>query len=451
MSPVGISLNNDLFTQDDNILLAISAGVDSMVMLDLFLKTGHKLLGIAHVNYGLRGEASAKDEKLVQTTAKQHSIPFYKLTPDMQVYTSTHQVGTQEAARTIRYQWFNELAKEHGFTKIATAHHQSDRAETFLFNLSRGSGLKGLSSIPVSSHLVIRPILHCSKHAITQYAQKFQVNFREDHTNQELNYTRNKIRSLLLDPFQTIQPGVIENINKSADLCHQYQLLIDYFIEQQKINWIEVQADRQQIHLSKIPKDHLPIILYELLKHTGIHPSQIQDIISSYKREKTGARIYTSSHRLSLDRSSIIIQTQPEKLSVFQEVFPGINHVEKIKAALHVSKSNHPEQWSASRQMVHLNGEIITFPLILRNWQPGDRFRPLGMGGKSRKIQDFLTDLKVSRPDKENVLVLVSGSDICWLVGYQIAEPYKIQASTKLIYQFEMIENPTDNPLKNGG
>ncbi len=449
MSSLEISLNADLFSRDDKILLAISAGVDSMVMLDLFLKTNIQNLGIAHINYGLRGKASDEDERLVQVTAKLHDLAFHNLTPDMKTYTRTNQVGVQEAARFIRYEWFYELVNEHGYTKIATAHHQLDRAETFLFNLSRGSGLRGLSSIPSSNRLVIRPLLHVSKESIVQYAQKFQVNFREDHTNKELYYTRNIIRSSVIPTFKSIQARAIENINKSADLCHQYQLLIDHFIENEKHKWIKNQSNRQLIHLSKIPDDHIFVILYELLRYTNIRPAQISDLIVANKSAKSGIHVYTPTHRINLDRSSLIIQTQQEKRIVHHEILPGLNQVIGTRITMHVERSDYPAQWPKTNHVVYLDGDNISFPLILRNWQPGDRFKPLGMKGKTKKIQDFLTDLKLSRPDKENILVLVSGEEICWVVGYQIAEPYKIQVNNKLIYKLKIEKKGADMALKN--
>ena len=435
-----LSLDRSLFSPEDKILLAVSGGVDSMVMLDLFLKEKAISLGMAHVNYHLRGADSDEDELWVKAVAKRYDLPIHIRHAHIKKGDQFNPTGIQVMARDIRYTFFEEIRKEYGYNKIATAHNQLDRIETFLFNLSRGSGLNGLSSIPAVNGFIIRPMLHLTKQQILAYAHKNQVGFRVDKSNLEPTYTRNKIRLNLIPEFEKIHPRATSNISSTIELLNKYKELLHELLAARKEKWITETKFQTIVHLDKLPPKHLSVILYELLIHTRITSTQISDMVQAYKLQSRGALFYTPTHTIGFNQSDLIIDLSQD-WTVSTQIFPGLNPIISRDSYLDVRKTGFPERWPVQQHIAYLNGDKLEFPLGLRSWKPGDRFQPLGMGGKTKKVQDFLTDLKVPRIEKMKIMVMTSGDDICWVVGCGISELFKTSRSDEHIYRFELIKD----------
>ena len=426
-------LNTDLFNDSDKILLAVSGGVDSMVMLSLFHSLGHTKLSIAHVNYGLRDKESDLDELLVKTTSQSYGIQAYFLKADIDRLVSSKGLSIQEAARDIRYNWFEQLSEEHGFNKIATAHHTEDQTETILFNLIRGAGIHGLTGMSSTNKKIIRPLLNASKKDIVKYARVHHINYREDNSNQENKYTRNKIRNLIFPSLIDINPKASEHINHTGNILKKYSELVQYFLENNKENWMTTTKALIEIRLEAIPLSHLEVILYELIKHTKINHSQILDITEAFSNNRTGAQFATATHRLVLDRGNLLISSLKQIGNFEMFVKLGDNFDEESGILLQIESTDFPKTWPSKESICYLSKSRLKFPLIMRTWQAGDRIAPLGMSGKTKKIQDILTDKKVNKFEKQSALVLIHNSEICWLVGYTVSEKFKAKKGAEVV------------------
>jgi tRNA(Ile)-lysidine synthase len=414
---------------DSYYLLAVSGGVDSMVMAHLFLNSGYKC-AIAHCNFSLRGDESDSDENLVRMFAESYGVPFYTVRFDTNKYAAENRVSTQIAARELRYSWFEKLRKDHGFAKIAIAHNSDDSLETFFINLSRGAGLNGLTGIPQNTAFIIRPLLGFSRKDIEEYAAANSVRYREDSSNLSDKYLRNKLRHLVLPALDGISPSFREKAAESIAYLHKASQFIETETEIFMRSDSFVKGSDVFIPLDKIRLFHSKEIrLFYLLKTFGFRGDAIDSICDCIDRAVCGKQFFSSTHCLSIDRAYLIISPAIENLSSYTLDRDADIRTDAFALRCEVVEKDSGFQLLRDRNVGEFDLSKLKFPLTLRPCQDGDRFMPLGMKGQ-KKLSDFFIDIKLPVTEKKRRLVLVSGEHIVWLAGLRPDERFKVTEST---------------------
>jgi tRNA(Ile)-lysidine synthase len=431
-------INKNLpFLTENKLLITISGGVDSVVLTQLC----HKLeldFALAHCNFNLRGEASDADEDFVLQFSEGLNIEIFIENFDTEAYTRQHKLSTQMAARELRYNWFKDLAEQLGFDYILTAHHADDNLETFLINLSRGTGLEGLSGIPEINENIVRPLLPFLREDIEEYAKSENLKWREDSSNVSNKYLRNKLRMEVIPKLKEINPQLLQNFNKTIEHLKDSKDIIDDRIENisdtviTEVNAKEIRFDISQIKALNNPKAYL----YELLKAYGF--TEWNDVNNLLKAQ-SGKQVLSATHRLIKDRdclllseiNSVILNESEESLIInesdkqFQTPI-GIIYLETTKQLNELNVST-----------IYVDKDKLNFPLTIRKYQEGDYFHPFGMQRK-KKLSKFFKDEKLSLIDKENVWLLCSGKDIVWIINRRLDDRFKVTDKTKSILKIEL-------------
>lgn len=430
--------NNHLFESDERILLAVSGGIDSMTMAHLFLNSGMQH-GIAHCNFSLRGTESDMDEAFVRDFAEKNNFPFYSIRFGTKEYARERKVSVQMAARELRYEWFEKIRKDYHYDLIAIAHNLNDNIETLLINLVRGTGLTGLSGIRPKDNFIIRPLLFATRQKITEYCNENSISFREDQSNAETKYTRNKIRHLVMPVLKDINPSVEETLNETAQRFASLDKIISGYINDLTRMTSVISGDNVKFSVNKLT-DLNPdkALLFELFSRYGITGSGSSDLIRVING-KTGKMIITGTHKIIKNRDELIVTPMAvtgsgnyliSKIEDFNGV-PGIMSAEIIyKETDFIIPSD--------RCVACIDLKKVRFPLMIRGWKKGDYFYPLGMK-KKKKLSDFFTDRKYSLPDKENARILESDGNIIWLLGERLDERFKVTPSTTRILLLRLL------------
>lgn len=421
-----------LIEPGQQILLAVSGGIDSMVMLHLFRSCGYRF-AVAHCNFQLRDADSEGDEQLVVETCRSLGIKCYTKSFDTVGYAKQNKITIQEAAREIRYTWFEQLRQEFGYASVAIAHNKNDVAETMLINLSRGTGLKGLTGIRSCTNGVIRPLLFALRTDIEKYANAENVAFREDRTNAEVHYARNRIRHRVLPQLTEVNPAVIHNFYHTSVLLNRTWEAIEKMNYERKNTILKLANDELHFSISALtdyPFYHL--FLLEELKGYGFSPSTVQDICQSLQGQ-AGKEFYSHSHRLVRDREYLMLSRID--LSSMQETIIS-SPEDKIQAPIALSfkvvEAKEIKTFPGDKSVAYFDMDAVEFPLTLRPWQQGDQFVPFGMTGH-KKLSDFLTDEKLPLHHKNKALVLLSGSEIIWVVGHRPDNRFRVTPKTKRV------------------
>lgn len=418
-------------------LLAVSGGLDSMVLTDLFNRSDWSF-GMAHCNFQLRGEASNEDALFVQKKAEALGVNFHLRTFETKAYAALYKLSTQEAARKLRYEWLEEIRSKNNYDYLLTAHHLDDSLETFLFNFAKGSGLKGLLGIPAKNGPILRPLLGFSRTELEIYYSRKKLNHREDASNASDDYDRNKIRHQVIPVLKDINPALLTSV--AANLAH---LNDSYLLFQKQVKQLEqqmlvrngdqilIQTSLLMVHPAK------RTLLYEWLKPQAFHPNQIPQILDCILREKTGAIFYASKHRLLVNRDQLVVEPIPIGENL---VFQLEKHPQTItlpEGDLSIEKVKVPSTFQNNPSIAYLAIAPLMFPLTIRRWQAGDQFCPLGMQGRHKKVQDLLSDLKINRFEKDRIWIVENGNeDICWIMGIRLDERYKVDPSDEYCLQF---------------
>lgn len=430
--------DNHLFNQADTVLVGVSGGIDSVVLLDLLDKAGFSV-AIAHCNFRLRGAESDGDERLVIDLAKKYDVPLFKTSFDTADYAQENKISIEMAARDLRYQWFETIRVTHHFDCIAVAHHRDDQLETFFLNLARGTGLTGLTGMRPINGKIVRPLLFASREEIEQYRHENFLDFREDSSNQSLDYQRNKIRHTLMPIMDTLNPSFRDGMIRTMSYLEDVSKIYDRAIRQ---TWERVALRKGNDYMISIAElkllDPLPTYLFEFLKIFGFNSMVIGDIVLSLDGT-SGKQFISPTHRLIRDRESLILtplQTENKKQFYLEEdmaefVYPV--HL-KISATEKKDKFKIPD----SQFVACIDRDCIQFPLLIRKWQQGDYFKPLGMQG-FKKISDFFIDSKLSLPEKENVWIVANGEQVVWIIGHRLDDRYKITPGTQHILRLEIV------------
>ncbi len=433
---------NNLFTKEDKLLVAISGGVDSMALLCLLWANNYNF-GVAHCNFQLRGEESNGDEEFVEHFASFVTDTFHKKRFNViarheatEGYALEKKIGTQEAARDLRYAWFEELRQTFDYQYILTAHHASDSVETMLFNLSRGTGLKGLTGIKPKNGSLIRPLLFASKTDILNYVKEYDIVFREDSSNKTDKYARNLIRHSVVPKFKKLNAAFEQNALNIINKLNEAQDLIDFTINKIRVDIVFIKDDKTFISIDKLKElPAIKTVLFQLIKDFNFNEHQIELIIND---NKTGNKYVSKTHELLIDRTHFIVQSienQQNTEGVSFLIFENTETINFANCVFNLIKSIELNRGIIKdKNVAQLNYQQLIFPLKLRYWQLGDRFQPIGMNGKSQLVSDYFQQQKLSEFDKKQVLILENGDGrICWIVGFRLAEPFKILANTKEI------------------
>lgn len=421
------------------VLLAVSGGRDSVAMADLCHRAGVKF-AIAHCNFGLRAGDCDRDEAFVRHLAQIYGATFHCQRFDTRAHAASHGQGIEEAARELRYSFFSRLCRNHGYPCVATAHHRDDAVETFFLNLFRGTGLEGLRGIRPHSKFniqnselhVVRPMLCFSREEITSYMAERGLAYVEDHTNSQPVAQRNRIRLQLMPLLRELYPSVDatmeQNLHRLDEAAEVYRSHVD-----------ALRGQLLQPYHSVLPYPHPPLtairtdaiaglhpqrtLLFELLRPYGVKAAMVDELTSALASEG-GQLFHTATHSLTLHRSHLLIALR-------QEV--PAPRVDMAQAPL-------PERWDRSGRVIYVDGGRVQPPLRLRLWQPADRFHPFGMQG-SRLVSDFLTDLGLSRLEKQWVWLMEDGAgDIVWVVGLRADERTRVGDGTRHVLRLSVAE-----------
>jgi tRNA(Ile)-lysidine synthase len=416
-------------------ILAVSGGIDSVVMAHLFKAVGYPF-SIAHCNFQLRGSASDEDEVFVKELAEKLDVAIDIRRFDTVAFADRKGISIQMAARELRYEWFNLLAEEKR-GRIALAHHANDVVETILFNLAKGTGIAGMHGMAEEDDVVIRPMLWVKKIEIEDYAVVNKIEWREDQSNQSEKYMRNIIRRKVIPELERINTSFVEAGLRTAFRVKESEDFIRYAIN--KLDLVEEKEGNIFISIQGLHQLQGKFaVIYELLKPYGFNYDQVKSIEQSLPH--TGAMFFSQEWSLNIDRDYLIISSNKEKkIEVRVERETKIIEVPLGVIAIEVHEAGGYELQKRN-DIAALNYEKLSFPLQLRNWQQGDSFVPLGMEGR-KKVSDFLIDEKVPVALKPNILVLLSGDEIVWIVGYRINEHYKFSSQVKHIYQIKLSKN----------
>jgi tRNA(Ile)-lysidine synthase len=411
-------------------LLAVSGGVDSMTLAHLCYHSGWET-GIAHCNFSLRGNDSDDDERFVGQWAQEHKIPFFSTRFDTKNYAAAHGVSTQMAARTLRYNRFEEIRAAQNYTGIVTAHHAGDNAETILLNLTRGTGLKGLCGMQPASGYIIRPLLFATRRDIEACAAANHIVYREDASNAAIDYARNRIRHKVLPELQKINPSLTESLQQTIGrLSRTYRIIEE---ERKKIiarccSFVNGETRISIPALKATPQ--YDFWLFEILQSFHFSGTVAEEVASALDAQ-SGKRFYSPAHILVKDRDTLIITLRPDT-EKHGEFFITEN-CKALSAPLPMrfERRRNDKNYIPSREknVATLAADKLKFPLTLRLWRNGDAFIPFGMKGM-KKMSDFLIDEKVPLHEKNQQYVLLSGNDIIWAVGRRIDERYKITNET---------------------
>ena len=402
------------FLKDKKLLIAISGGVDSVVLTHL----SHTLsfnISLAHCNFNLRGAESDRDEKFVKKLAADLNVKVFTERFETQKYANDNQLSTQVAARNLRYNWFQKLIKKYDFDVLLTAHHADDNLETFIINLARGTGLEGLTGIPEINQNTVRPLLIFSRDEIEQYAAENNIEWREDKSNASSKYVRNKIRHQIVPILKEINPKLLDSFQKTSQHLQESKQIIDDSISAFKKKAVEVSENENlKIDISIIKETKNPkAYLYQLLKEFGFTEwSDVTNLLTA----QSGKEVFSKTHRLLKDRNCLLLS----------EIKKEVTHVEylitenafEIKIPIHLKFEKTTNATSKNKNVIIIDQNKTTFPLTLRKWKHGDYFYPTGMQGK-KKLSKYFKDEKFSLLEKENTWLLCSNSNILWVVGHR--------------------------------
>ena len=424
---------NELFTHDDKILLAVSGGVDSMVMMALMSAAGYKF-GVAHCNFQLRGEESDEDEKLVEREAKRYGAEFYNKRFDTTGEMERTGESMEMAARRLRYAWFRELCDEHGYSAIAIAHHSNDSIETFFINMLRGTGLRGLTGITTQLGRVVRPMMFATRKDIHDYALAHHIPFREDSSNRTTKYLRNKVRIGLIPMLKEINPRFTPIMRRNIARLSQAQDFINAAVDIVKNEVLEHCGDIYRLRVPAI-RPTLPrnYVIYEILSaEFGFKGDVVDSLCHALDCDATGRRFYAREWVAVVDRGDVVVAriTEDDSCETIIEKSTVRSYAGGSVLFYEYCDIDFIENLDQGDNVALLDADKLKFPLKVRRWQDGDWFVPFGMSGR-KKLSDYLIDKKVSLAEKGRQFVLLSGDDIVWVIGRRLDDRYAITRKTE--------------------
>lgn len=436
----GYVAREGLFTHDDRLLLAVSGGVDSMVLMSLVHEAGYRF-AVAHCNFHLRGAESDGDELLVEDEVRKLGVPYYLANFDTYGEVAATGESIEMAARRLRYAWFDQLCEGHGYSKVVIAHHGDDSIETLFINMLRGTGVRGLTGIASRNGRIVRPLLFATREEILSYAQQKGVPFREDSSNMSMKHLRNRVRHEVVPMLKTINPQFAPIMQRNMTQLLQAQNFIDASIKLIERSIVTESRGVCTINVAAIDSA-LPrnFVIYEILSSRfGFRRDVVGGICAALDDAVSGRRFYAHGMVAVVDREQIIIMPAQEDCREEIAVAQG-EDIANIGSVSFGFDTVHREAISILNQgaeVALLDADKLRFPLVIRRWRDGDAMVPLGMTGR-KKISDMLVDSKASLVDKREQYVVVSGNDIVWLVGRRIDNRYAISNNTSRVLRISV-------------
>lgn len=429
--------SHPLFDHGDRILLTVSGGVDSVVMAELFHRANMEF-GIAHCNFQLRGGDSMRDQNFVENLAEKYGVPLHLATFETSAYAKENKLSIEEAARELRYRFFEETRRNFRYEYIATAHHNNDSIETFFINLLRGTGIAGLHGIRPKHGHIIRPLLPFTRAEILDFAGKNKIDFCEDYTNSDTVFLRNKIRHNLIPLMKEISPAFERTMRKNIEHLAEVESIYKDSVKEMQERIFRHSDNKVTIQKDDIRKLNPPhAYLFEMLRPYGFNSATTENLLQMM--DGTSGKMFRSeSHTLLVDRGEIILKpigndTASEILidkdiaSIKEPIFLTFNNI-------HTEDLQNPK---TAQNEILVDGGKLRYPLKLRKWKTGDRFKPFGMKG-SRKVSDFFKDQHLSLFEKEEKWLLCNADDrIIWIVGMRMDDSFKITSDTKEVLKIK--------------
>lgn len=450
MAPIQKHLHNrmqhfidahELFTKKDALLVAVSGGVDSMVLLFLLQKLGYTF-SVAHCNFQLRKKDSEDDEAFVKHYCLQHQIPFFAKRFETKKEAKNKSISIQMAARELRYHWFQELADENGFTHLLTAHHADDQVETFLMHIIRGTGLKGLTGIHAKNNQIVRPLLFAFKEEIEEYARKNSIAFRVDKSNENTKYQRNFVRHQILPALAEINPKIRATIIDEVSTFQGIYKFYQQGIQRLKTELVHLHEteDAYKISLLELASRSVDApILFEILRDFQFNMDQVQAIYDALD-DQSGKQFFSPTHSLLIDRTFLIIREiqlhKPVNYAIYEDDILFTKY-EELKFSILSHYDIKEILSSRDKKVAYFDYDQLQFPLQFRNWKEGDKMQPLGMKGR-KKVSDLLIDEKIDLHQKQSTFVITQNNEIIWLCGIRQSEIGKITSHTKRVLKIEL-------------
>ena len=424
---------NELFGHDDKILLTVSGGVDSMVMMSLFAASGYRF-GVAHCNFQLRGQESDEDEALVAEQARRYGVELFNRRFDTQGEMERTGESMELAARRLLYTCFRSLCAEHVYNVIAIAHHINDSIETFFINMLRGTGLRGLTGISVQAGRIVRPLMFATRKDILDYATAHRIPYREDSSNRSTKYLRNKVRLGIVPMLREINPQFTTVMRRNISRLTDAQTFIDRSVELIRRDAMTEQGGLYTLHVDRIDAS-LPLgyVVYEILNSMfGFKGDTVDALCHALQQNNTGRRFYSREWVATIDRGRIVIGRIADEDTCMTQVEQGVLRSYCGSSVLHYEYCDIDmiDSVTTPDNVALVDADKLRFPLTLRRWQQGDWFVPFGMSGR-KKVSDFLIDAKVSMAEKSRQFVLLSGDDVVWVVGRRADDRFRLTRQTE--------------------
>ena len=428
-------IQHQLLSGEKPVVVGISGGADSVALLHILVSLGYKCIA-AHCNFNLRGDESFRDEQFTIDFTKRLQVPLCKISFETNKYAQENRLSVEMAARELRYRWFEELLNTYDADAVAVAHHRDDSVETLLINLTRGSGLTGLTGIKPKNGNVVRPLLCVSREDIYAYIENNGLEYVTDSSNSSDIYTRNFIRLKVIPLLEEINPSVKASLARTANHLYDASLIYNHSIEEAR----KVIIQNNRLSISALLSFPAPAtILYEMLKPYGFSRTVCESIFTVIDKD-SGKIFYSSTHRLLKDRSDLLIDVlsgEESKAYLINLEDDNVDLPVELKPEIVVIKESY--QIEKDKKFAYFDFDKLSFPLVLRHWQEGDWFVPFGMKGK-KKVSDYFSDKKFSLFDKEKTWLLCSGQDVIWIVGERTDNRYRIEKTTKRVLKLKFID-----------
>lgn len=425
---------NFSFLNGRRLFIAVSGGIDSMVMLYLFQQLDYDFAAV-HCNFNLRGEESQSDQQFVEQYCEVHDISRISGSFDTKAYAKDFKVSIQVAARELRYEWFDEQLVEKEYDYVLTAHNADDVVETFIINLTRGTGLEGLTGIAAVNEKVIRPFMIFSRKEITAYAELHSIEWREDSSNASDKYLRNKIRHHITPLLTEINPRFIDSFQNTLKYLQQSQSLAEdasVMVYQQVITEKDLQKHIDIKELLRLP--NYQAYLYQWLSPFGF---TAWDDIYSLLTGQSGKVVLSKFYRVVKDREVLILEPIPICENEIYQIAHGMEVI-NVPITLRLNNVNNLTK-SSDNNVIFVAGELLKFPLFVRKWQEGDYFYPAGMNGQKKKVSKYFKDEKFSLSDKENAWLLCSEDQVVWVIGKRADGRFAANNQTKKPLKIEVL------------
>ncbi len=421
---------------EDRILVALSGGADSMALLYLLNGLDY-FCQAAHCNFHLRDQESDQDEQFVFDYCLGKDIPIHVKHFDTREEAIKRGVSVEMAARDLRYQWFWELVEKEHFQWLMTGHHGDDMIETFFLNLARGTGLRGLKGMKPRNGKLVRPFLFLRREDIEKFCNENGVPFRTDSSNSDVVFQRNNIRHNVLPVMNMLNPSFFNTmLHNFRNLDEAWQIFEKEVSEVRKN--IVAEEESQMLIPVRLIVEHPQkrTMLFEILHPYGFNSKTIDEVVDSLEGTP-GKQFFSHTHRLVRDRYNLILVRRNEADHRFFYIQGDEDDIDDpFPMSLRVFEKNDDFTFSRNPECVHLDADLIEFPLHLRHWEDGDHFRPLGME-QFKKLSDFFVDQKFSLVEKEKTWLLISGEDIIWVVGHRIDDRFKVTKTTRRILELK--------------